>query len=291
MRIAVTGASGFIGRYVLRALRTRGVEVVAVSRSADRFLPESEGCENVVIDIAAPPGDPYENLRKPNVLIHLAWDGLPNYQSPHHVSTELPLQTAFLTSCINHGLKHLVVTGTCYEYGLAPGELTEDMSPRPCTQYGIAKDLLRQKLFALHPQFDFELAWLRLFYLFGQGQSEKSLYSMLNAAIRRGDRTIDMSGGEQIRDFLPVREAARLIVEIALHQKARGIYNLCSGAPVTVRQLAKSWIDAAGSTISMNLGRVPYSPNEPMAFWGSRRRLDMLLGSKAYPTHDSGDQS
>src|SRR5690348_3015474 len=290
MRIAVTGASGFIGRYVLRELRARGVEVVAVSRSTDRLPPESEDCERVVVDITSPPENPFESLGKPNVLIHLAWGGLPNYQSTHHVSTELPLQAAFLTSCINHGLKRLVVTGTCYEYGLVSGELTEDTPPQPCTQYGIAKDLLRQKLFALHQQFDFELAWLRLFYLFGQGQSEKSLYSMLRAAIGRGDRTFDMSGGEQIRDFLHVREAARLIVEIALHQGARGIYNLCSGAPVTVRQLAQSWIDAAGSTISMNLGRLPYSPNEPMEFWGNRRRLDVLLGSRAYQMPDSGDR-
>lgn len=277
MRIAVTGASGFIGRYVLRELRARGVEVVAVSRSTDRFPPESEDCERVVVDITSPPENPFESLGKPNVLIHLAWGGLPNYQSTHHVSTELPLQAAFLTSCINHGLKRLVVTGTCYEYGLVSGELTEDTPPQPCTQYGIAKDLLRQKLFALHQQFDFELAWLRLFYLFGQGQSEKSLYSLLHTAIERGDQTFDMSGGEQVRDYLPIECAARLLVDVAVKAGDIGTVNLCSGRPTRLRDQVTRWIAASGSPIRMNLGKYPYPTYEPMAFWGSRRKLDRVL--------------
>ncbi|MGH8146228.1 MAG: NAD-dependent epimerase/dehydratase family protein [Rhodanobacteraceae bacterium] len=281
MRVALTGSSGFIGSYVLRDLHARGIDVIATSRSEDRFPTETEANQRVVMDLTSPPDNPFKSLGKPDVLIHLAWGGLPNYQSRHHVEAELPAQTAFLTSCVNHGLKRLVVTGTCYEYGLTPGELTEATPARPCTEYGTAKDLLRQKLFSLQQQFGFDLAWLRLFYLYGKGQSQRSLYSMLHAAIERGDKTFDMSGGEQIRDFLPVHEAARLIVEIALLQKPSGVCNLCSGVPVPVKQLVQSLIDAAGSKIIMNLGRLPYSLNEPMAFWGNRQRLDSFLGNRA----------
>lgn len=281
MRLALTGASGFIGSYVLRELHARGVDAVATSRSDDRIPAETSIARHVVMDISSPPENPLKSLGNPDVLIHLAWGGLPNYQSRRHVEVELPAQISFLTSCVNHGLKRLVVTGTCYEYGLTSGELTETTPTHPCTEYGIAKDLLRQKLFSLQQQFDFDLSWLRLFYLYGKGQSQRSLYSMLHAAIERGDKTFDMSGGEQIRDFLPVQEAARIIIEIALLHKPIGICNLCSGAPVTVKQLAQSWIDAAGSKIIMNLGRLPYSMNEPMAFWGNRQRLDSLLENKA----------
>lgn len=283
MRVAVTGASGFIGRYVLSELHARGLNVVATSRSGSRLSVVAEVGERVVMDIASPPDDPFEYLGSPDVLIHLAWHGLPNYQSSHHVEIELPVQTAFLTSCIQNGLKRLVVTGTCYEYGLASGELTEDTPTQPCTQYGIAKDYLRQELFALQEKFDFEFAWLRLFYLYGKGQSERSLYSTLRAAIEHGDESFDMSGGEQLRDFLPVSEAARLIVEVAMHQGSCGVYNLCSGVPVTVQQLVQAWIDAAGSDILMNLGQLPYSPNEPMKFWGNRGRLNTLVGNRASP--------
>ena len=135
------------------------------------------------MDITNPPRDPFDAMGSPNTLIHLAWGGLPNYQSSHHVVNEFRAQLAFLTSCVKHGLKRLVVTGTCYEYGLACGELGEDTPTQPCTQYGIAKDMLRKALFALHREYDFELCWLRLFYLCGDGQSERSLYSSFHAAL------------------------------------------------------------------------------------------------------------
>lgn len=277
MQIAVSGAGGFIGQYVLRELQSRGLDVVALSRSASN-RPQSKSFHWVTMDVANPPTNPFAAMGKPDVLIHLAWNGLPNYQSSHHVETELPVQLAFLSSCVRNGLKRLVITGTCYEYGLASGELAEDAPTQPCTQYGLAKDALHKALLDLRTQHGFDLAWLRLFYLYGEGQSEKSLYSMFRTAIGRGEKSFGMSSGEQLRDFLAVDEAARLIVEIALRGNVSGTFNVCSGKPTAVKDLVQSWIDAAGANITMNLGQIPYSPNEPMAFWGSRRRLDHALG-------------
>ncbi|KFN43126.1 NAD-dependent epimerase/dehydratase family protein [Arenimonas oryziterrae] len=278
MRIAITGASGFVGRHVLQALHEREQDVVVVARTAARAASIPGPHASVVLDVADGGEDPFAAMGKPDVLIHLAWDGLPNYQSTRHVETELPAQIRFLAACVRGGLKRLVVTGTCFEYGLAAGELTEQTPTQPCTQYGRAKDRLRQELQAWQADADFELAWLRLFYLFGEGQSEKSLYPLFQAALQRGDAGFDMSGGDQVRDFLPVREAARLLVDVALLRGDTGVVNLCSGRPITVRRLVQSWIDAAGADIAMNLGRLPYSEIEPMAFWGSRARLNALLG-------------
>jgi dTDP-6-deoxy-L-talose 4-dehydrogenase (NAD+) len=277
MQIAVSGASGFIGQYVLRELQLRGFNAVALTHSTTCRLSRSKASRWVMMDIANPPSNPFEAMGSPDVLIHLAWGGLPNYQSGHHLETELPAQLAFLTSCVRNGLKKLVVTGTCYEYGFASGELAEDAPAQPYTQYGLAKDMLRKALFELCAQYDLDLAWLRLFYLYGDGQSERSLYRMLHAAIGRGAETFDMSGGEQLRDFLPVHEAARLIVEIAQRENIAGIFNVCSGNPIAVRELVQSWINASGAKIAMNLGQIPYSPNEPMAFWGNRKKLDAIV--------------
>lgn len=277
MRIAVSGASGFIGRHVLRELHARGLDAVALTRSSSDRHPQPGVRQWLELDIAQPPSNPFEAMGQPDVLIHLAWDGLPNYQSSHHVEIELPAQLAFLTKCIEGGLKRLVVTGTCYEYGLASGELAEDSPTHPCTQYGIAKDRLREALLVLSQKLEFNMTWLRLFYLFGEGQSEKSLYRSLHAAIERDDKAFDMSGGEQVRDFLPIQVASRIIVDLALHENAAGTFNVCSGDPVTVRHMVEAWIAASHAAITLNLGRIPYSPNEPMAFWGSRRKLEHTL--------------
>lgn len=286
MRIAVSGATGFIGRYVLRELQARAIKSIALTRSTAHATMLSGPSEWVVMDIANPPPNPFAAMGSPDVLIHLAWSGLPNYQSSHHMEVELPAQLAFLTSCVRSGLKRLVVTGTCYEYGLAPGELVEDNPTHPCTQYGQAKDMLRKALFGLRVHDGLDLTWLRLFYLYGEGQSEKSIYRMLHAAIDRGAKTFDMSGGEQLRDFLPAHEAARLIVEIALREKINGIFNICSGKPIAVRDIVQSWIEASGAKITMNLGQIPYSPNESMAFWGGRKKLDSIVGDAVQPNKD-----
>lgn len=278
MRVAVTGARGFVGRYVLAELAGRDVDVVAAVRGDAPLPTNSLRLRVASMDLSDTGPDVYAKLGSPDVLLHLAWNGLPNYQSPHHVDTELPAQIAFLRDCVDAGLKRLVVTGTCFEYGLAEGELSELATAVPHTSYGLAKDRLHSHIQTWRPPADFELAWLRLFYLYGRGQSEKSLYSLFQAALQRGDESFDMSPGDQIRDFLPVEVAARLIVDIALRPGDAGVVNICSGVPVSVRELVQQWIDASGSTMALNLGQLPYSNIEPMAFWGSRTKLDALRG-------------
>jgi dTDP-6-deoxy-L-talose 4-dehydrogenase (NAD+) len=123
----------------------------------------------------------------------------------------------------------------------------------------------------------FQLAWLRLFYLYGPGQSKNSLYSSLIEAILRGDAEFDMSGGEQVRDFMPIQAAACTLVDIALIPVDVGTVNICSGMPTTVRALVQTWINERNSSIKMHLGRIPYSDIEPMSFWGSREKLDAIL--------------
>ncbi len=95
MRITVSGASGFIGQYVVQNLQAHNLDVIALTRSAASDLPQSIVSKRVVMDIANPPIDPFGAMGEPDTLIHLAWDGLPNYQSSRHVETELPAQLAF----------------------------------------------------------------------------------------------------------------------------------------------------------------------------------------------------
>lgn len=277
MRVAITGASGFVGRHVLAELQSRDLDIVIASRSPEQSFVENARTEHVLVDIAHVRSDPYQLMGSPDVLIHLAWDGLPNYQSRVHVETELPVQLQFLKACLASGLKRLVVTGTCFEYGKISGEISEDMQAYPCTEYGAAKDALRKHLEDWKSIYPFHLAWLRLFYLYGSGQSKNSLYSLLTNAIQRGDTEFDMSGGEQVRDFLPIQEAARIIVNLSLSSVDVGIVNVCSGIPISVRELVEEWTEKRKSSIRMNLGRVPYSEIEPMSFWGSREKLNAVL--------------
>ena len=131
MKVAVTGASGFLGGHVLAALKKHEVDVVTTTREAARLHDGLESVCVVEMDIARPLPDCFERLGKPDVLIHLAWDGLPNYKSLHHFETELPRQYQFLKVMVEGGLSSLVVTGTCFEYGMQTGGLAADAPTRP----------------------------------------------------------------------------------------------------------------------------------------------------------------
>jgi nucleoside-diphosphate-sugar epimerase len=253
MKVAVTGARGFIGRHVLAELARRGVEVIATERpGVARVRAAVSDVRWVALDIASPPVDAFATLQRPDVLLHLAWDGLPNYRSPHHVESELPRQFEFLSHAVRHGLPALVVAGTCFEYGL------------------------RKRLQQLKAVHAFDLTWARLFYTYGDDQPGASLFPMLKAAVAAGHTEFPMSGGEQLRDYLPVDEVARRLVNLAVNPADRGPINVCSGRPISVRQLVESWIGQNGWNIVPKYGELPYSDLEPMAFWGESDDVDRL---------------
>lgn len=270
MKVAVTGARGFIGRHVLRELAQRDIEVIATERpGAARDRPTAANVRWISLDIASPPDDCFAILQRPDVLLHLAWDGLPNYRSPSHLQAELPNQLSFLSNVIDHGLPALVAVGTCLEYGQQSGALVADQETRPTTPYGSAKDSLRKKLQSLKCAHPYKLTWARLFYMYGDDQPPTSLYPMLKAAVAAGEHQFPMSGGDQLRDYLPVDEVARRLVDLAINPGDPGPINLCSGQPVSVRSLVESWIEQNGWNIEPVYGKLPYPDYEPMAFWGA----------------------
>jgi dTDP-6-deoxy-L-talose 4-dehydrogenase (NAD+) len=278
MKVAVTGATGFVGRHVLRALAERpGIEIVASSRGTGAGLALPGDARHVPLDMARPSPDDYERLGRPDVLIHLAWGGLPNYRSLHHFETELPRQYQFLRSLVQAGLPSVFVAGTCYEYGMRCGELQESLIPEPANPYGFAKTALLRQLEFLRSTSPFELTWGRLFFMYGEGQAPTSLYAMLMSAIDRQDLSFKMSGGEQLRDFLPATRVAQDIVTLAVHQGDSGIVNICSGQPISVRNLVERLLRDRRATLDLELGAYPYPDHEPMAFWGSALKLDALL--------------
>lgn len=269
MKVAVTGARGFVGRHVLAELARRDVDIVASGRPEG--LPEGPAATKlqwVPLDLANPPENGFTALHRPDVVLHLAWGGLPNYRSPQHVEAELPRHLAFLENAVRNGLSTLVVAGTCLEYGLQSGALAANAETHPTTPYGAAKDMLRRKLQVLQAECPFRLTWARLFYMYGDDQPATSLWPSLRAAARAGKQEFPMSGGEQLRDFLPVEDVARRLADLVLNPADRGPVNVCSGQPISVREFVETKIRQNGWRITPKYGELPYADYEPMAFWG-----------------------
>ncbi len=276
-KILVTGATGFIGNYVVKELLNRGYEVIATSRDKEKALAASwyKKLTYIQFDLSQFEStvNYYSFFNKPDAMIHLAWEGLPNYKESFHVEKNLPLHFAFLENLVQNGLTNLTISGTCFEYGMKEGCLNENMECEPANPYALAKNELRKKLETLQLHLPFILKWVRLFYMYGEGQSPKSLISQLDMAISKGENEFNMSGGEQVRDFLPVHLVAAYLADIAMQDKGTGIINCCSGRPVTVKQFVLDYLQSVNKTISLNLGYYPYVDYEPMSFWGDNSKL------------------
>ena len=234
MQILLTGATGFIGKHVLNELEARnGLDIKIICRDKDAI--KASAAHVFLHDIFEIPSVKlYEELGFPEVVIHLAWSHLDDYENKIHEHQILPAHKRFLGALLKQGLRDLTVIGTCQEYGMQEGCLSEDVAPKPNTSYARAKNQLRQEVSKLACEVNSEFKWVRLFYTYGQGQSQKSLFAQLDKAIENRSSVFNMSPGDQLRDYLPVETLARFIVDIALQKEVSGIINCCSGVPVSV---------------------------------------------------------
>ena len=276
MKVTVTGGTGFIGNHVVETLLNKGVQVIVTGTDIQKAQKYS-WCKNVTflqVDINAGHQDKLlEEIASSDKLIHLAWNGLPHYKELFHFEQNLLAQYNFIKKLVLLGLKDITVSGTCFEYGMREGALKTDMVSNPQNPYAIAKDTLRKFLQELQKTAEFKLKWLRLFYMYGKGQSEKSILSQLEQALQNEDEFFNMSGGEQVRDYLPVEEVAKLIVDHSLDNKKNGIYNVCSGNPITIKELVENYLKQNNKSIKLNLDYYPYPDYEPMVFWGDSANL------------------
>lgn len=282
MKVLVTGATGFVGRHLVAALLARGCDVRAVARNAETAagLPWINDVEFIATDIHAADVDLPALTEGVDALAHLAWSGLPNYQALFHFEHNLMADYRFIKGVVEAGVSQVLATGTCFEYGMQSGPLTEQTAPQPSNPYGLAKNTLRLFLENLQRVQPFTLQWARLFYLHGEGQNPNSLLAALDRAIEAGDDTFNMSAGEQLRDYLAIDVAAGYLATILQQRGFNGLVNCSSGQPISVRALVEQRLHERGASIRLNLGHYPYPTHEPMAFWGVADRLQQLLGAE-----------
>ncbi len=279
MNILLTGATGFIGRHLTPLLLNSGHCVTVIVRDIDRVKPFtwSQKSRIIVADLHKIEQHWVNQIEQQDALIHLAWSGLPNYQALFHFEQNLPADYQFLKTMVEANIKHLLVTGTCFEYGMQSGMLAENLPTLPNNPYALAKDSLRKFLQTLQKHNPFVLQWARLFYMYGEGQNPASLMAQVNASIQSNTSVFNMSGGEQLRDYLPVEIVAEYLLRLIECRHFDGIINICSGQPISVKTLVENYLLAQEANMALNLGYYPYADNEPMAFWGDQNTLKRCL--------------
>lgn len=275
MKILVTGATGYIGRSVVSELSKRlGHTIVAAGRNTQKLkeIAAIYNIQKIEFDLCEKQHNWFDFVGKPDMLIHLAWGRLDNYNNLYHIDQELFMHYAFLKNMIEHGLLHLSIAGTCLEYGKQEGCMHEDTLTAPVTSYGIAKDKLHRFLRLLQKKSSFSLKWLRLFYIYSEVPKPGSLLAQVDNAISKGETSFNMSVGNQLRDYSSLEDVARSIVDASMDKSNYRVFNICSGRPVSLRDMVERQIKKRSANMILNLGFYPYLEYEPMAFWGKNSK-------------------
>lgn len=207
MKIAITGAGGYIGRHVITELLNSGHTVIAADINTDDV---DERASKLNIDIFSADENPYYAMKQPDVLLHLAWrDGFKHNSNAH--MGDLSAHYKFLSSMIEGGLKHLVVMGTMHEIGYHEGAINDKTLCNPVSMYGIAKDALRRSIFQLTKEKQCILQWLRAYYIYGDDLKNNSIFAKLTATSLAGKTTFPFTTGKNKYDFISIEELAKQI--------------------------------------------------------------------------------
>jgi nucleoside-diphosphate-sugar epimerase len=248
-RLLVTGASGFIARYVLAALNQNngGYEVHGLSRSAPFG---QQGIFWHQADLLSPSSDKIVREISATHLLHLAWatDRRTYWTSDDNVLW-LEASTRLLRSFRASGGNTFVGVGTCSEYAPSAKRCSEVTTPiTPWSIYGASKAALS----VLSPSLlgpDVTATWARLFYLYGPGEPEDRLVPRLLEAVASGEGISVYA--DHVRDYLHVSDVAKAL--LVLDARFEGAVNVASGRGISIHELAR----AAAAAVRGRLVLVP----------------------------------
>jgi nucleoside-diphosphate-sugar epimerase len=273
MRVLLTGASGFLGRYVLGQLTQRGIDVIVVGRSC----PAEHGGDFIQADLLQDDDRSAVVQRaRATHLLHLAW------YAEHGAYWASPLNLRWLEASVrlieafcSAGGQKVVAAGTCAEYDWSYGYCREDTTPlTPASMYGTAKDATRRLAGAVCSAHQVAFAWGRIFLPYGQGEDSRRLIPSLIEVFQRRRPPFGVNA-TAYRDFLHAEDVARGFIQLLLSD-AEGTYNISSGQPTQIAEVVRLIASMVNGDSRIILDLSSERPGEPEMLIGDSRKLTAL---------------
>lgn len=274
-KIVVTGANGYIGRFVVKKLLDNNVNVIAVDFNLDNVDIRAT---KLTTDIFSDTDNIYNKLNNPDVLLHLAWrDGFIHNSYSHMLY--LSDHYKFISSMLNNGLKHIAIMGTMHEIGYFEGKIDENTPCNPISMYGIAKDALRRAIFLMTKDTDIVVQWLRGFYILGDDKNNNSIFSKLILAEEENKKTFPFTTGKKQYDFISVDELSNQISACVMQNKINGIINCCSGKPISLAERTEKFISDNNFKIKLDYGVFPDRDYDSPVIYGDNSKITAVLNN------------
>lgn len=272
-KVLVTGANGYIGRYVVRALLEKGFQVSAADFCFDGV---DERAERISVPIFEENENIYDDMGRPDVCIHMAWrDGFVHNSEAHIL--DLPKHYTFLKNMILGGLPQIAIMGTMHEIGYWEGAIDENTPTNPCSLYGIAKNALRDISKLLAEQNGTCWQWLRAYYIYSTDVKGNSIFSKITRAEMEGKETFPFTTGKNLYDFITVEELGEQIAACVAQSEVDGIINCCTGKPVSLSEQVEAFIRDNGYKIKLEYGAFPDRPYDSPGEWGDAAKINKIM--------------
>ncbi|MCK1737081.1 NAD(P)-dependent oxidoreductase [Bradyrhizobium sp. 138] len=277
MRILLTGASGFVGRWTVAALAKHKVEVFALSRKP---VPAQKNVYPLALSVldGQQIRQVFDDVRA-TCVVHLAWDV--SHGSFYTASTNLDWAAGSINLyryAVEAGATRFVGIGSCAEYAPEPGTDCDEQTSAisPTSLYGIAKDAVRRVTSAHAQTNGVSFVWARLFHLFGPGEPPERLVPSVCLQLARG-LGAPISSGNDIRDYMDVRDAAEALGRLVLSD-VTGEINIGSGHGISVAEVAHSLESIAGRPGLLQRGVLPDRTSEQPRLVANTKRLNKEVG-------------
>jgi nucleoside-diphosphate-sugar epimerase len=269
-KVAITGATGFIGSHLTRLLVSAGCRPALLARSQrhDRLLAGLEGRVRWVQCDLTDADSIRDALgrEKPRTLFHLA--GTRGRGAEPDCATLNFYGTARLLELAQENqVRRIVIAGSAEEYGNQPGPLNEDLSLKPCTEYGISKALATNQALALYARQECPVVIARPFTVYGPGQpAEMFIAQAIESAVR--NVPFKMSSGEQKRDLVFVDDVVKGLIGAAIATGVEGrVINLGTGRAHQLRDVAGRVWKMTGTRAPLLIGAIRPAPEELCDTW------------------------
>jgi nucleoside-diphosphate-sugar epimerase len=232
-QVLVTGATGFIGNYVRKCLHQNGYKIISLVRNKKHNLQSY--FNEVIIEGNLNQPDPLKITLSEyyiDACIHLAWEGIPDY-SFEISQKNITYGINVLRLCNELKIKHLIISGSCWEYKTPSGCVGENWSIDDSNHFKAAKNALRMLSHAFCSENNISFHWLRLFYVYGYGQREGSLIPYIKKQLLEGNIP-KLNGWNNRNDFIHVTDVANAFIKTLELCPEEEIINIGFGKSVPV---------------------------------------------------------
>jgi UDP-glucose 4-epimerase len=269
-RVAVTGATGFLGGHVVRQLKEANAEVIAVNDRHRTVSRHTANCNVETVWFDDPTKlAPAVKSTLPDYVIHLhaaittARDQAALEQT---VQTNLLPSVALMMACMEMKLKRLILMGSGEEFGLVTGRFDDRSNANPPSPYGASKAAVTCYAKMFSNAFQLPVVVLRPSVIYGPCQAPRMLIPQVMHSLLAG-KEIAVTAGMQTRDFIHVDDVARGIVSALTVSGIDGrSWNLGSGEVVTVKHCLSRIEAITGCSGLVRYGAIPYKKGETFAY-------------------------